>query len=127
MKVTNREIAQAVLNDLQAGKSSQTVVTSLAAYLVHERRSRDADAIVRDLDRLQCLRGKVELEAVTVSGLSAELKQTITKLFQKDGQDITVHETHDPSVLGGVLVESGEERLDLTLRRQIQRLKGVRV
>ncbi len=128
MKVTNRELAESVLTDLRSGKSSQQVARSLAAYFISERRTKDADAVVREIDRLLRQQGVVELEVTSVAGVSSDIKAELSRLFTTDDkQTISVHETHDPTVLGGVLVESGDQRLDLTVRRQIQRLKGVRV
>lgn len=128
MRVTNRELAQSIVQNLQSGISAAQVAQSLAAYLIVERRTKDADAIIREIDRLQRRRGVVELEVTSVRGISKELKAALTTMFNSDNkQTVKVHETHDPTVLGGVLVESGEQRLDLTIRRQIQRLKGVRV
>lgn len=127
MKISNRHIAQAVLIDIQSGKDTSAVVASLAAYLVAERRSKDAEAVGRELERLLGANGQVELNVTTAHGLSAELKETVTKMFSEGSSKVIINEQQDPAVLGGVLVESGEKRLDLTVRRQIQRLKGVRV
>lgn len=127
MRYTNNTIARAVLTALEKGQSVQEVATSLAALLVDERRTKDAEAIMREVERQLTAHGTLELQVTTAHGLSDGLRQEIADLFKDRADHITVNEQQDPSVLGGVLVESNEERLDLTVRRQLQRLKGVKV
>jgi F-type H+-transporting ATPase subunit delta len=125
MRQTNKIIAEAVLSAVQKGTPLQRIATSLAALLIEERRTKDADAIIREVERLLANQGSIELKVTTAHGLTERLRQEIVALFKDKANHITVNEKKDPSVLGGVLVESNEERLDLTVRRQLQRLKGV--
>lgn len=127
MQRTNKAIATAVLSALRSGTSAQKVATSLAALLVEERRTKDAEAIMREVGRQLTAEGSLELTITTAHGLSESLQSEITALFKDRAKQITVNEQQDPSVLGGVLVESNEERLDLTVRRQLQRLKGAEI
>ncbi len=127
MKISNKDIAKAALSEINAGKASSDVAKRVAAYLVNERRSKDADSVVRQIERLLGQDGQVELNITTARGISEELLTSIKNVFAEGAKKVIINEKQDPSVLGGVLVESGEQRLDLTVRRQIQRLKGVRV
>lgn len=127
MQRTNKAIAAAVLSTLRSGIPAQKVATSLAALLVEERRTKDAEAIMREVSRQLTAEGSLELTITTAHGLSESLQNEITALFKDRAKQITVNEQQDPSVLGGVLVESNEERLDLTVRRQLQRLKGAEI
>ncbi len=121
-------IAKAVLAQLREGRSVQDVVAETSAFLVSERRSKDVDAIVREVEvRLLKEEGQLELEITAARPISAELKNELVRQFAASNKSVQVNEVIDPSVVGGVLVESGEKRLDLTVRRQLQRLKGMGV
>lgn len=128
MKISNQTIAHSVLAQLESGKTEQQVVASLAAYLVAERRSKDADAILRQVERALTVRNnQVELRITSAHGLTQDLKEQLGKQFVQSGQKVIINEVQDPAVVGGVLVESSEKRLDLTVRRQLQRLKEMGV
>ena len=128
MKTTNRTLARATLSAIKAGKSVDQTMRSLAAYLISERRSKDADAIMRDISGLLLTDyQQLELSVTTVNGLADSLRQHIEDLFKTQAKHIIINQEHDPTVIGGVLVETGDQRLDLTVRRQLQRLKEMGV
>ena len=127
-KVTNKQLAQTILNQLQAGQASQQVVDRLAAYIVYERRSKDAESITRIIaEMLQSQSGQVELDVTTVNDLSAEMILTIKKLFSSEGSSLILNHKKDSTLIGGVLVEAPGKRLDLTVRRRLQRLRTMGV
>lgn len=127
MTITNKMLAEAVLYRLNEGATMSTVAKELAAYVVSARRTKDVDAVLRQAIRLQANDGNVELTVTTAHGLGADVRTQIEKLFAADAKQVIMNEKQDSAVLGGVLVESAEQRLDLTIRRQLQRLKGMGV
>ncbi len=127
-KVSNRQLAKTVLQSLENGQTTASVVEQLAAYLVLQRRTKDAEAVIRSIsDQLVLDRGHVELQVTTAQELSAELAKQIKQLFAGEGREIEINHTKDSSVIGGVLVELPGKRLDLTVRRRLQRLKQMGV
>lgn len=125
-KETNTVIARALLADLQDGKSMQTVTASLAAYLVEERRIGDLNAILRDIERQLLVReGKLYVHATTAHALDEAQAATIKQIFaeQTGAKDIVIEETINKDVIGGVRLQTADHQLDLTVRRQLQRLK----
>lgn len=122
--ITNRQLAEVVLQNLEQGHAKDVVVQQLAAYLVQQRRTKDADAIMRIVLEQRTTRlGKVELQVTTAHELSDALAQEIKDIFVNEGSDISINHVKDSSVIGGVLVELPGKRLDLTVRRRLQRLK----
>ena len=122
-KIANSQIAEIVLAQLQAGESTDTVMTRLAAYLVQQRRTKDADSIARSLENmLQNSGGHLELQVTTARELSAELSTAIKSLFTNQSKDIVINHKVDKAVIGGALVEAPGQRLDLTVRRRLQQL-----
>lgn len=122
-KIANSQIAEIVLAQLQAGESTDTVMTRLAAYLVQQRRTKDADYIARSLENmLQNSGGHLELQVTTARELSVELSTAIKSLFTNQSKDIVINHKVDKAVIGGALVEAPGQRLDLTVRRRLQQL-----
>ena len=129
-KESNQVIARAVLADLDSGKSMSDVVNSLAAYVIEERRMGDLNAIVRDIERrLLQDKGRLYIHVTSAHELSDDMIASIKTTFaaQTDAKEIIIEHTINPDVVGGVRCETAEQRLDLTVRRQLQRLKGITV
>lgn len=126
-KSTNYDIARAVLADLHSGKTMATVTQSVAAYLLEERRLGDLGAILRDVERqLLQTENKLYVRVSSAHALSTEAIASIRQTFadQTKAKHIIIEQTINPDVIGGVRCETAEQRLDLTVRRQLQRLKG---
>ncbi|MEI6481098.1 MAG: F0F1 ATP synthase subunit delta [Candidatus Saccharibacteria bacterium] len=125
-KVTNTTIARAVLADIARGASMQDVTKSLAAFLIEERRVADASAIVRDIERqLLVSKGELYVRATSATPLASDMLEQIKTMFNTSGdvKKVVIEETIDKTVIGGVRCETAEKRLDLTVHRQLQRLK----
>ena len=126
-KESNSTIARALLADLQAGKDKQAVTASIAAYLVEERRLGDLQAIIREVERrLLANEGKLYVHVTTAHALSEAQTDQIKQIFsaRTDVKEIIIEETLDTGVIGGVRCETADQRLDLTVRRQLQQLKS---
>ena len=128
MKVSNKTIATALIADINKGKSVQDLTKSLAAYLVEERRQGDLQAILREVEtRLFVDKQILYVHAVTAHELSDKQRQDIKNIFlaESNAKEVVIEETIDKSVLGGVRCETADQRLDLTVRRQLQSLKNM--
>lgn len=118
-------LARAVLDKLEAGESSKKVTISLAAYLIEERQVGMLQSIIRELQRLQLqARGICYVHVTSAYPLAAAQRQQIQALFkrQSHAQKVVIEETIDKDVIGGVRCETADQLLDLTVRRQLQRL-----
>ncbi len=124
MKLSNRQIADAIVDQLMAGKAHAGIAASAAAYLVSERRSKDIDGVMRQVERLlESQHGQREVTVTSAHSLSGVQKKEIEAIFSGKAKNVILNEIIDPHVIGGVKVESNAERLDLTIRRRLQRLK----
>jgi ATP synthase F1 delta subunit len=126
MKTANATIlAQAVLDKLEAGESAKKVSTSLAAYLIEERRVSLLKTILREIQRLQLQGRKICYVQVTSAYPLAPAQLTqIKSLFKNKNNagEVVIEQTIDKDVIGGVRCETADQLLDLTVRRQLQRL-----
>ena len=120
-KPTQHEIALAVLQ-LTNKFSQAKAAKATAQYLVHERRSSELDAIMREVQKVRCEEnGITEVNLTSAFPLSTHVKKALTK-FIANNKTIT-NEVIDKSVLGGVRMETSETQLDLTVRNRLQKLK----
>ena len=121
-KPTQHEIALAVLQ--LTNKYSQTkAAKATAQYLVHERRSSELDAIMREVQKVRREEnGITEVNLTSAFPLSAQVKKELTKFIVSDSK-VVANEIIDESVLGGVRMETSETQLDLTVRNRLQKLK----
>lgn len=121
MKQSTKTIAAALLKRLEAGDSVAKLSASLGAYLIEERRVADVPLIVRDVERLMAEdHDQLYVHVTSAYELTSELKTELTKLF--DAKHVVLEETIDPSIVGGVRAETADQRVDATIRRQLQRL-----
>lgn len=126
-KQSNASIARALLAEFKDGKDINTVVKSLAAYLITERRQADTQAIVRELEKLLLEeRGKLYVHATVANSLSDQQISQIMDIFASNStaKDIIIQQTIDKDVIGGVRLQTADQQLDLTVRRQLQLLKN---
>ena len=126
-KQSNKTVARAVVAELKAGRSMKRVSKSLASYLIEERRMNDVGAIIRDVEKQLLVQDEtLYVHVTTAHGLSASTQKELTTMFaqKSDAKRVHIEETINPDVIGGVRCETAEHRLDLTVRRQLQRLKG---
>jgi F0F1-type ATP synthase delta subunit len=123
-RATRQEISQAVLAMLQSGESTDAVASSLAGYLVSERRTRELDTLMRDIEGIRYASDDV-LEATVVSAreLNSSINQTIKDLLQ--AKQVHLHHRLSPSVVGGVRVHALDRQLDLTIEAKLKRLKNI--
>ncbi len=117
-----RELTRAVYSLLSAAKNRQQLADKLAAYLISERRTKEVNALLRDLEALRLDEdGILEVSVTAARPVSEAVRREIKQLFE--AKEIIIHEEIDPALLGGVKVQAHEERLDLSVRARLQRLK----
>lgn len=119
---TRRELASAIIA-LSDRMSGQRLSETVAAYLMSQRRSSELDAIMREVARLREQQtGVTEVTATSAHALDAATRKTIADILQT--KNIVINEVVDPTVLGGVRLESSEVQLDLTVRDRLNQLKA---
>lgn len=69
-------------------------------------------------------RGEASAEVSVAQKLNAaQAKELKAALDSVVGKDVTVHETVDPSILGGMIVKIGSRQIDTSLRTKLSSLK----
>jgi F-type H+-transporting ATPase subunit delta len=122
MAVKRKELSEAILA-LAAKKSDQKkLARSIATYLVDNRRTKELDMLLRDLEELHFRQdGVLEVSATTARPLSDAAKKEIAKLF--DAKNVQIYEQIEPELLGGVRVRALDQSADYSVQARLRRLR----
>jgi ATP synthase F1 delta subunit len=124
-KPTRSQIAAAIVKLIERSHDTKKLAKAIASYLAENRATKELDAIMREVTRLRAERGVAEASVTSAFPLSNSLRRDIEALISKDTQakTIVLNEVVEPSVLGGVRVETGETQLDATIQSSLHKLK----
>ena len=122
--ISRRKLAVHAAALVAEGQTTQAV-NELAAYLVANKREREADLVVRDIEQVLAERGVVIAKVTSARPLTAELMQAVTRMIGANQAQVT--QVVDPSVIGGVLIELPGKQYDGTLRHKLNAIKKLTV
>jgi F-type H+-transporting ATPase subunit delta len=120
------ERRQGIVEDL-LGPKAHPVTTALVSFMVAIGRGRELPAIVDKLvKQAAAARQKAVAEVRTAMPLTPEQKGRLAEaLSKRTGKQIEVRVIIDPSVLGGVVAQVGDEVYDGSVRHRINQLREV--
>lgn len=126
MKLSRRVLARHIATELQSGKNRKDVVESLAAYVIEHRLHSQLELILSDVAANLARLGHIEATVTTARPLSDELRAEVLDYVSRveGSKDITLNETVDPSLLGGVIVETPGKRFDASIATKLKRLRS---
>ena len=115
---------QQVVEDLLGGKASATTM-ALASMVVGAGRTTDLPAIVDALvERSAASRNKSVATVRTAIDLTAEQRNRLASAINtRTGRDVEIKVVIDPTVLGGVVTEIGDDIIDGSVRRRLNQLR----
>ncbi len=123
--ISNNDIARAVNSLLEEGVDSRQVAQSLAAFLIQERRSADADRILKNIERLRQNQGIYDLRVTSAfrfTEQTIELVRQVTTKAISGAKHVVLSLRRDPLVIGGIRIESDELLLEYTVAGRLQEL-----
>ena len=126
MKQSRTKLASTIADrTLKEGVSKQ-FAKEIAAYLLAEGRVSDLESILRDVQADWAAAGQVEVITTSAHPLTPQIKATITQQIKElypNAKKITITETHDPAVIGGVRVSLANQQLDLSIQAKLNKFK----
>jgi len=127
MKLSRRKLAQYVADQLIAGADRAKLIRQLAAYVVESGSSKQTDMILADIERELAGHGFVSADVTTATPITDSVRQTVTKYVQqstatKNTNQVSIAEHIDPSILGGIIIETPGKRLDASVRTSLTKL-----
>jgi F-type H+-transporting ATPase subunit delta len=117
------DVRRASLDKLFRGKMNDLLLNTL--QVLNDRGRPDIVRAVHERFRilLQEQRGQVEATVRTAVPLSGELRETIRRFLGERLRREVILTVHvDPALLGGLIVQVGDRRLDASLAQQLQKL-----
>ena len=119
----------ALIEKLLAGRASEATTLIVSSLVQQPRERRVRTLLSRALRLVADQRGRTVATVYAASPLdAAQVDRLSAALSQRYGADITVNLVVDPSVVGGVRVEIGDDVIDATVSSRIndlrQRLAG---
>ncbi len=124
--MTRREIAKQVAPLLLEGKNTKKLIKQLAALLVDEGKTKEVDLMVNDIAVEMERLGHSSVEVRSAHKLSPQvlndLKKTVKELTKVDS--VTLNETIDQSLIGGLIAASPTVEIDLSVRTKLKALSG---
>lgn len=120
-KLSRREVAQYVANQLVAGASPKKMTLQLAAYLIESRRTNELTIMIRDIAMYLSDAGHVSGTITSARELNAATKKAIEHYAkEKTGAaHIELDTIVDEAVLGGIKLEVPGREFDSTVARQL--------
>jgi F-type H+-transporting ATPase subunit delta len=100
-------------------------VTNLLQVLVDRGRIMELPEIAAAFqDRVARAEGRLDVEAVTAIPLPADLRERIVaSITEKTGRNVTLTESVDPEIVGGLVLKVGEAVVDGSVRSRIEELR----
>ncbi len=112
---------KAVIEDLLGERASRHTV-SLLLFLVEQGRAKDLPRIIEAVVELAAeRRRKAFAEVRTAVPLDAKRREQLAKALSKaTGKDIELKVLVDPTVIGGVVAQVGDQVYDGSIRRKLE-------
>ena len=122
-RLSRRALATFVAKELLAGNDQ--IIDWLAALLIEERREREADLLVRDIESILADSGQMIVQVATARPLDVATKKEIESMF--DQHEVHIKETVRPELIGGVKITTPTQSLDRTIAKKLEMLRTAEI
>lgn len=130
-RTLRRKLARHVAERLLAGDA--TVIDELAALIISERREREIDLLVQDIEAELAERGTVVATVESARALDLATKDEIKNLLSSEAnasdQDVKVllRESIDQALIGGFKLRTPTATLDATIAKKLNDLRAKKI
>lgn len=126
MKTTRRVLTRYVAERLAAGDAKGPLLKQLAAYLVVNKMTSQMDVVISDISRTLAQLGSVTAKVQTARPLSDELRKSVTAYVKRieNAHNVTIEESVEPALLGGIVVTTPSKRFDASIASQLKQLRS---
>ncbi|MFZ1249688.1 MAG: F0F1 ATP synthase subunit delta [Candidatus Saccharimonadales bacterium] len=124
VKLSRRKLAVYVADHVKNGTVPAHVMSEVAAYLVESHRLREATLVVRTIEEELEQRGVVVADVTSAFPLDDTMRALIQKQLSASQQEqVSLRETVDPKLLGGVRLQTPSQTLDATVAHKLNQLR----
>jgi len=129
MQFSRRVLARTIAAKLATEPSRQEHwMQVLAAYLIEQKRTGEADLLVTDIEReLHVQAGILSVRVTSARPLSDVLRTALTKLLTAETQAkrVVLAEEIDSGLIGGLVARTPDAELDASVRTTLQRIATI--
>jgi F-type H+-transporting ATPase subunit delta len=135
--LTHPEVAAALVNPrvrrderlrlvLTLLDGASPAVRNLVRLLVERKRARLAPLILAEFERLaDRTAGVIRAEVTTATEITRDLEEQVSgTLRERIGGDVRTVVSHDPGILGGLVIRIGDRVIDDSVRTRLQQLQA---
>lgn len=112
-----------VLDTLFQGRMNDLLLNAL--HVLNRRRRLDILRAVHTRFRLRLeeQRNQIEADVRSAVPLPGDLREELRQMLgRRIGREVILNERVDPSLIGGLVVQVGDRRLDMSLKQDLQRM-----
>lgn len=125
-KLSRRRLAREVVRLLDEQPNNRAAtVQQLAGYLIANKQVDQIDLLLKDIaDELYLQRSQLNISVDYVFDLSADTKAAIYDLLKTatGAKEVQLELNANPGLLGGVVIRTPRQELDLSVRSQINQI-----
>lgn len=127
IRLSRRQLARYGAEQLLKGHSN--VIDQLAAYLVENKRAKEAPLLLLDIEKALQSHGVVAARVSSAHELDANELANIEAILGKfyNASDVQIEKELSSDLLGGVVIKTAGDEFDGSLKRSINRLKALNV
>ncbi|XP_065837658.1 ATP synthase subunit O, mitochondrial-like [Oscarella lobularis] len=120
---------QATLQELLKAEKCSSITVNLFGCLAENNRLSKAIGVIGAYEKLMSAhRGEVECTVTSAKSLTSDnlksLQESLRGFIEK-GQTLKMNTKTDPSLIGGMIVEIGDKRIDMSIFSKIKQLTGL--
>lgn len=129
MKQPRVTLAEIILK-LSKKTSSKKLAKEIAAYMLSQKRTKEIDALLRDIWSIEAdkgvVEGMVEITNAKDKVPENEIKKVIKKL-RPEAKQIIINYIENPDLIGGVKITLPNQQLDASIRSKLDKFKRLTV
>lgn len=129
--VSRRKLAKYAAEQIMAG--NDTIMEEIASLLVHEKRQREIELLVRDVEAELAEHGEIVASVESARKLDVDTKREIEKYLMSavgannNESKVTLKESIDPTLIGGFKLRTPTATLDATIAKKLNDLRAKKI
>lgn len=129
--VSRRKLAKYAAEQIIAG--NDTIMEEIASLLVYEKRQRDIELLVRDVEAELAEHGEIVASVESARKLDVDTKREIEKYLMSavgannNKSKVTLKESIDPTLIGGFKLRTPTATLDATIAKKLNDLRAKKI
>ena len=129
--VSRRKLAKYAAEQIMAGNG--TIMEEIASLLVYEKRQREIELLVRDVEAELAEHGEIVASVESARKLDVDTKREIEKYLMSavgannNKSKVMLKESIDPTLIGGFKLRTPTATLDATIAKKLNDLRAKKI